>query len=898
MGLFDIRTTYLDEKGNWVSNDGTLYQPKAASFEFGKETEAKPDITTPIKAAFKLREKAVKIGEASNKKFEEEQKAKALARGRTPEEAEKEVAFTRSARELAEGFGPSGLVGSLKKVDKAKGIIEKGKELIGKVRERGFVTSVKEAFPEIKKVAGQYIPRSTDDLAIKARNLVSDNLAQAEQVAKGTDDKAVATVSELVKFYSQKAIEASDEITRTALYDKAAEVANDAARRLTELGRAVQAASILGRLTPEGQLRFAAREIQKYNEGLGFFGRNKKIPDLTGEQSEEILNKMKEIEGLPEGLEKAMQFKKLQDYISSLVPSSLFDKVLAVWKAGLLTGVKTTGINIFSNLSHSISEVAKDVPAGVVDSVTSLFTGERKVVPTIRGVAKGIKEGFEKGVRYLKTGFDERDIASKLDYKKVNFGKGPIAKALQKYEETVFRLLGSEDQVFYYGAKSRSLYDQALAQAKTAGLKGAELKKFIDDLVSNPTDEMVRYAVLDAETAVFQNPTKLGEIASKIQQTKPLGFVLPFGKTPSAVAMQILNYSPVGIVKTIIENIGKGKFDQRLFSQGLGRGLTGTIPLVIGYELAKKGMVSLDRPTSERERELQDLEGRKPNSVLIDGKWRSPLVFGPAGSLLLAGAQFYEAYKETGSPTEAIQKGVFGAAKSFTEQTFLTGIKQISDALNDPERFATGYLGQFVASFVPTIISDIARSTDPLERRTATGSIESILERIQARIPGARRELEPQVDVLGKERKRVGNILEVMADPTRPSPKLSSPLVDELRRLFDEGYAVSPTRLGDRAGYKVLTAKQNTELWKRSGEITEEKLRGLINREEYKQLPDDKKAKLVDKFVDQAKIVARAEAVLEATEGLSGEVLKQKLSELKKGKLMTSEVFDAYLKLR
>ena len=52
--------------------------------------------------------------------------------------------------------------------------------------------------------------------------------------------------------------------------------------------------------------------------------------------------------------------------------------------------------------------------------------------------------------------------------------------------------------------------------------------------------------------------------------------------------MQFINYSPVGIVKTIAENIGKGKFDQRMFAQGIGRGITGTGVLYLVKSFTKK----------------------------------------------------------------------------------------------------------------------------------------------------------------------------------------------------------------------------------------------------------------------------------------------------------------------
>lgn len=759
-------------------------------------------------------------------------------------------------------------------------------------KERKFITSVKEALPKLEgKVAGQYIPRSTDDLAIKAKNFILDDIVEAERIAKtGTGEDAVAIASELIKKYGDDAAKAVDPAQANMLYDKAAEIANTVAPKLTEQGRAIQAASILGRLTPEGQLRFAARQIQAYNEANPL----KRIPELGGEQAKYIIDEMKQIGGMSDGLDKAKRFQKLQNYVKTLVPTPLMKKITSVWKAGLLTGLKTSGLNLFSNLSHSTTEVIKDVPAAIVDSVASLFTGQRTKTATVKGLGGGVAEGFQKGIEYFKTGFDERNIASKLDYNQVNFGKGKVAKIFQTYTDTVFRALGSSDQPFYYGAVARSLADQAKAKAINAGLKGKEAIDFVENIVKSPTEEMLRYATADAATAVFQNETYLGKAAKALQNIPVVGeIIVPFGRTPSAVATQIINYSPIGIAKTIISNIGKGKFDQRLFSEGIGRGLTGTGVLAIGYEMFKKGMVALDRPTTEREQKLWELEGRKPNSIKIGDTWRSPTVLGPAGNLLLIGAHFQRALQESGSATEAMAKTVTGAAKSFTEQTFLTGINSAVQALSDPGRYAESYLGNMVSSIVPTLVSDVARTIDPLERRA-----ENIGQRVQARIPGFRQGLEPQVDVLGQERKSSGNPLEILLDPTRPQKDISTPVVKELRRLTDLGFEVSPTLLGDKKGFKALTPDENTELWKRTGEVLNGKLEGLFAKEEYTSANNEARGKIVEKFIEKVKVITRAEMVIKLTDGLQGDELKTKLKELKEGGLLTKEVFRKFEELR
>jgi len=772
------------------------------------------------------------------------------------------------------------------------------------VQERGFIASVREVVPEVK-ISGQYIPRDTDGLSIKASNLIKDNIQAAEKLAStGTDDKAVATASELIKHYSGLARKATTQAEKNVFYDKVADITNEIAPKLTEQGRAIQAASILGRQTPEGQLRFAARTIQKFNEGIdatkgGLLGLRKKVPELTGEQAENLLNKSKTIQAMPDGVEKAIAFKNFQDEIADLVPSSWYKKAINLWKAGLLTGVKTSMLNTFSNLFHGISEVVKDIFAVPVDVAVSLFTKERKLAWSVRGFKGGIEEGWEKGLRYMTTGFDERNVGAKLDWRRVSYGKSKIAKGLQKYEETIFRLMGAEDQPFYYAAKARSLGSQATAEAINQGVKrGPARQKFVQNLIENPTDDMLRIATNDGEIAVFQNRTLLGDVARGIQKIPGGEIVVPFGRTPSAVAMQIINYSPVGIVKTIVENIGKGRFDQRAFSQGIGRGITGAGAMFIGMELFKADLISLDFPTSEKERNQWELEGRKPNSIKTpDGKWRSILPLGPVGMTLIMGGQLQKSMDGNGSLSASLPEAGAATAKSFSEQTFLVGINNFAKALNDPGRYAENVAARTTGSIIPTIVSDVGRATDPLERRTFSKS-EGFFGPLIGRIPGLRRTLEPRVDVFGSPLARAGNALETMIDPTRPTRIKSGELIEELRRLFDEEFPATPTRFADEKIYTdVLTPEQITALQEKAGLVLEDKLTNLIANPKYQELDDGSKARIIQKFTNEARVNARAEMVEELTLDLADEELKAKLSELKENGFMTAQVFQKWQEL-
>ncbi len=538
--------------------------------------------------------------------------------------------------------------------------------------------------------------------------------------------------------------------------------------------------------------------------------------------------------------------------------SSLYDRAVAIWKAGLLTGIKTSGLNMMSNLSHFMTETAKDVPGALIDKATSLITGERALVATTRGTLAGTKEGMKRGWKYLRTGVDERNVGQKLDFKRVNFGTSKFAKGLQMYEESIFHLLGAEDQPFYYGAKARSIFSQAIAKAINKGLTGKERVSFVDNLIQSPTDDMLEAAVHDAEVAVFQNRTGFGDIARAIQKVKGGEIIVPFGRTPSAVATQIINYSPIGPAKEVVQQINKGEFNQRKFSQAFGRGIVGTGVLFIGGLLLKKGLVTLDRPRSERERKLWELEGRKPNSIKIGDKWRSVQVLGPIGNGLVIGGHFQDELEKTGSPTKAIVKAMTGGAKSFSEQTFVRGVNQAVSALVEPERSFENWFSSMAGSVVPTIVSDIARAGDTAERRT-----EGPFQRVQSRIPVLRESLPPRINVFGQDLPRYGgNVLEVMVDPSRPSKIRNDVVVDELRRLADNGIKVTPTLLGDKHGFDVLTTEENTQLWRRSGEVTYKVLQAFIDNDNYKNLKNDfAKGKAIETLVSKAKAATKAEMV-------------------------------------
>lgn len=771
-----------------------------------------------------------------------------------------------------------------------------------------YATTLSKAIPQIADdIQAQHIRKADADLFAQVQKTLSEGVDAATKATERLDDVGVAVGQELIRRFTREADELlakGDKVGSDLKLDTAVQIANTGIKNLTEAGRTVRAASLINDMSPEGIIRFASKTIEDFNKGArskGILGK-KELPPLTADQARMFAGEMRRIQTIQDPLEKVMAQQKLYDKIGELVPTPLWKKITTLYRAGLLTGLTTTGLNLASNASNFAAEIVKDAPAVLVDSMATFLRramgdkgAQRTVAFTLRGLPKGTREGMEKGWRYLKTGFDERGMDKKMDImSKVNFGTSPAAKALQGYEEFVFRTMGTSDQPFYYAAKARSLWNQALAKARNEGLRGSKKMKRAEEILAEPTDDMLKYAMEDAKTAVFQNDTLLGDIASTLQRKGGVAgeLILPFARTPGAVATAMVNYSPVGVVKAIVEQIQKGKFDQRLFSQAMGRGVTGTGLWYLGKELWDSGRISLGYPTTEKEQKQWELEGRVPNSIKIGDTWRTLNVLGPAGLNMALGGHLANGLKETGSAAEASIQAVTGMGQLLTEQSFFQGFKRLTDAMKDAETYGQAFVSGIIGGFVPSLVAAGARATDPYERRA-----EGLLGQLQSRTPIWREQLEPQVNVLG-EKKETPGFLTVMLDPTRPKTASDSPAVKELQRLWEEGHRATPTQLGTKKGYKSLDPDQNTRMWVMAGDRLHQKLLKLFEDPRYQAANDEQKTKKISEFAEQAGIEARAAMVLEITKELSGDELKAKLAELKKDKVLTEDVFKLFVKLR
>lgn len=715
-----------------------------------------------------------------------------------------------------------------------------GKQPTIRVKDRGFVESVSES-PNITSktkegVSGMYTQKENKKLMGEATALLENGVSIDFKNVKDIDKKITATMQHAIN------------LDKAGDHEGAANLFNNLSKQGTELGRGVQAYSLLNKMSPQAIALSVAGRINQYNKTA-----RRPIPELTGDQQKAISDMISSMDGLT-GRDKNIAINNLNEMINGFIPSSIGDKAIAVWKAGLLTSLRTHERNLLGNTIMGGAEIAKDVPAMLFDRIMGAKTGQRTITVTTKGLREGGAKGLQAAKDIITTGFDpEQDIA-KYDVQQITWNKNPLEQALKKYTDAVFRTLGAEDKIFWNSSYARSLYDQAGAEAINAGKQGDAT--FIKKLVDKPTEEMLKNAIKDANYSTFHDKNMVSGLASNIKRvlgknelTKIGGeLLMPFTGVPSSIVGKTIAYSPIGLVKGAI-NAGKVIINnvpelQRQASQELGRGTIGTGIFGLGAYLMQKGLMT-GQPKDSKEADLWKAQGKQANSVMVDGKWRSINSIGPQNLILLAGAKYQE---EKDNPEGSMGAYGAGLVKDQLSQTFLQGVQGPLNAINEPQRYGKSYVGGTVSSVIPNIVKDVAKANDPLQREANT-----IGDFVKSNVPVIRETMLPKRDILGNPIKQEPTGLGAFIDLFNSKKPIENAVIQELGRLNDVGVEGTPSKIQKAQTINknkvTLTPEQLNAFEMGSAQMLKPKLEALISSEIYKKLDDERKAKSIDKLV-------------------------------------------------
>lgn len=714
----------------------------------------------------------------------------------------------------------------------------------------------------------KYTPKKNSEMWSRATKSVQESPERVFNELENTrvaNDETMAKGIALAKHYQAM----GDDL-------KASELYVELAKKATEAGRTVQALNLMRRTTPEGVLMSTMREVESYNDKM----KNKpnKQINITPEQRAEFLGRLREAYAMPEGNLKEIRARRIAigeaiREVRDQIPSSKWDKFTTLWKAGLLTAPTTHIRNIAGNIINGGSEKTAQTIGSAFDWMISKGTGKRTLTRNgFSGMFKGIKEGSGYAKDIMRTGIDTTgEIDSKWRDQRTNYGNSLGGKLAQGYTDFVFNSLNASDKIFRGSAEKMSIANQAKAIAINEKLRGDERKARIRQLINNPTNAMLENAKHDADMATFQQDTGLSQFVAKGRQAggitkKATDIIMPFTGVPSAVADQLVNYSPLGVAKGVkqvadLRKAVKNGLDdstitalQRKASTQLGRGITGTALLGAGLALANAGLLS-GQPRDDDEKRQWAAEGKKANALKIGNTWIPIDTLSPQMILAAAGANAESRIKNGQGALEAGLNTLGDGVKSWTEQGYMTGVKDALDTATG-DKDLHKYAIQQATSLIPNGIRKTAAAMDDKARQANYGDLG---ESIQNSIPLWRNGLPAKHDIYGREIKT--NPWSTMLDPQKSStenPTELSRKINEFRKNNPELDSVipktAPNKITISGQTRELTSSERSEYQRLLGEnISKYMMSGGFNDASFNKLSEGDKKDMLEKIQSDVK---------------------------------------------
>lgn len=578
------------------------------------------------------------------------------------------------------------------------------------------------------------------------------------------------------------------------------------------------------------------------------------LSGFTTEDAKRVIELLDTAEQQTDSYERRRYQSMAAQIIANTEPVTFGEKFRSVQRIMMLLNPRTMIRNVAANAVFAPFEWAKDLPATLVDMLVSKKTGERTTTVSLQKQAAAIG-GFKRGVsevgKDIKYGVNTSKSTGKYEMTAKDVWRGKFMNFL---DDMVGYGLNAGDRPFYEAA-----YDEFAMNEKLLG----------HDLNSDEVQQRIVNLSLDR---VFQGSPAIFDGMKRIrngidQFAPPFGTLLiPFTQTPANLADKILDYS-VGIVRAgkQLYDASKtgGKFDQKLFVDRIGRAITGNGLMILGYALAKAGIINM-AGDDDKERQAMKNAGVASYSLQLGDASVAINWAEPVGSLVILGATLAQ-QGANGESLNVIDGGKM-MFNSFFDNSIFSNFTALfgsgyGDTASGIENFALGTSTQFM----PSTLAAIARTFDPYERDTYDpNKLIAQGKRLLSYFPGARNALPFKYGSDGKPVESnysgdfFGRVLNTMVNPALVDKKSGDAVNDEIYRLYQGGYTdqLLPVAAKTLAN-TTLTASQRRELQQMLGEATYNAAQRVIESGAYQSMTDDEKVTALADAVDSAARDAR-----------------------------------------
>lgn len=677
-------------------------------------------------------------------------------------------------------------------------------------------------------------------------------------------------------------------------YATAMDIASLMVKNSTNTAQSLQAMRILNKLSPECRLYLAAKSIENIEEEL-----NERYKDNKADIHVDKILYDEYAKALRQGDEDGIKtaWANIEQSVAQQINATWYEKLNNFRYLAMLGNPRTHVRNIVGNaffvpvravkntIAYGLENIADAKINGGIERSKAILNSSNAADAALVKYAmadyEAVQEVILSGGKYVDTfqGIDKHRTIYKTK----------ILEAARKGNSAA---LDAEDAWF-----CKPAYANALAKwYKANGITAEQL-----NTGKVPEETIIKaqtIAIKEAQKATYRDTnwfsaqvSRLGKVDNKVAAMLIEG-VLPFKKTPANILARAVEYSPVGLIKSLALDTKKVKayvngdiengMSPAEFIDDVSAGLTGSALMGLGILLASWGVLSGGDDDDEKQNYFDELSGKQNYALSIGGMSITLDWLAPESMPLFVGVELFNSLSSKNEDKGFLQNlmsSVMSLSTPMFEMSMLQSVNDLFDNLayikqgQGTFKIVSSMAANYISQYFPTLFGqgerafgETQRETTYVDRNSAVGSeLQYMWGKIANKIPFYDFSQIPYIDAWGRT-EETGNLFERMlnnfVNPAYVKKEHPTEIDGELERLYDLGEtSVYPSRAktNTKINGEYLTADEYVKYATTKGQTSYELAQGVINSAAYSGAADPEKAYMLKYVYSYADHIAKYE---------------------------------------
>ena len=677
-------------------------------------------------------------------------------------------------------------------------------------------------------------------------------------------------------------------------YATAMDIASLMVKNSTNTAQSLQAMRILNKLSPECRLYLAAKSIENIEEDL-----NERYKDNKADIHVDKILYDEYAKALRQGDEDGIKtaWANIEQSVAQQIDATWYEKLNNFRYLAMLGNPRTHVRNIVGNaffvpvravkntIAYGLENIADAKINGGIERSKAILNSSNAADAALVKYAmadyEAVQEVILSGGKYVDTfqGIDKHRTIYKTK----------ILEAARKGNSAA---LDAEDAWF-----CKPAYANALAKwYKANGITAEQL-----NTGKVPEETIIKAqttAIKEAQKATYRDTnwfsaqvSRLGKVDNKVAAMLIEG-VLPFKKTPANILARAVEYSPVGLIKSLALDTKKVKayvngdvengMSPAQFIDDISAGLTGSALMGLGILLASWGVLSGGDDDDEKQNYFDELSGKQNYALSIGGMSITLDWLAPESMPLFVGVELFNSLSSKNEDKGFLQNlmsSVMSLSTPMFEMSMLQSVNDLFDNLayikqgQGTFKIVSSMAANYISQYFPTLFGqgerafgETQRETTYVDRNSAVGSeLQYMWGKIANKIPFYDFSQIPYIDAWGRT-EETGNLFERMlnnfVNPAYVKKERPTEIDGELERLYDLGEtSVYPSRAktNTKINGEYLTADEYVKYATTKGQTSYELAQGVINSAAYSGAADPEKAYMLKYVYSYADHIAKYE---------------------------------------